>query len=251
MADDLTRPPENPQDQGVSLQELAAAFAQAMASQPQAAVPPEPVESAVSHAEAAAEAAETETLSINTPVAGPSVDGDDGPYQVSPTSILEAMLFVGDPSGGTLTAARAAELMRGVAAEEVPQLVEQLNRRYAANGCPYRIEREGLGYRMTLAPDFHGLRTTFYGRVREARLSQAALDILAIVAYRQPITSDDVTRARGTPSGPLLTQLVRRRLLRIERPEGKRQPVSYRTTERFLNLLGLRGLEDLPRSEEP
>ncbi len=101
---------------------------------------------------------------------------------------------------------------------------------------------------MSLRQAFASVRNRFYGKVREARLSQAAVDTLAIVAYRQPLTSDQVSQLRGTPSGHLLTQLVRRRLLAVERVEGTRQ-VLYRTSDRFLELFGLESLEDLPDSE--
>jgi len=70
------------------------------------------------------------------------------------------------------------------------------------------------------------------------------------VAYRQPIVAEDVNRLRGIPSGHLLAQLVRRQLLRIERPQRKPRPIHYRTTDRFLELFGLESLDDLPQSEE-
>ena len=115
---------------------------------------------------------------------------------------------------------------------------------------PYRIVGAGSGYRLSLLEAFDSVRDRFHGRVRQARLSQAAVDVLAIVAYRQPLTSDEISSLRGTPSGNLLRQLVRRRLLRIERSEGKRQPAEYFTTDRFLELFRLESLEDLPQAEE-
>ena len=180
---------------------------------------------------------------------GGGEEDDDG-CELGPRSILEAMLFVGNQQSEPLTAARAAELMRGVSPDEIADLVDELNRRYASNGCPYRITSEGPGYRLTLHPAFRAVRSKFYGRVREARLSQAALDVLAIVAYRQPITGDEVSKLRDSPSAHQLSQLVRRQLLRVERPPEKRRPVVYRTTGRFLELFGLRSLEDLPESED-
>lgn len=174
---------------------------------------------------------------------------DNDPCQLCPRSILEAMLFVGNQQNEPLTSARAAELMRGVTPEEIPDLVDELNQRYAARGAPYQIASEGVGYRLVLRRPFHEVRDKFYGRVREARLSQAAVDVLAIVAYRQPITSEEVNKIRGRPSNGVLSQLVRRQLLRIERP-GHRQPPSYHTTDRFLELFGLETIEDLPQAED-
>jgi segregation and condensation protein B len=170
---------------------------------------------------------------------------------VTPRSILEAMLFVGDRQNRPLSAAQAAEMMRGVEPGEIPALVDELNRRYAAAGCPYHVIHDDAGYRMSLRKPFFALRDRFYGRIREARLSQPAVDVLAIVAYRQPLTAEQVGTLRGKPSGHVLAQLVRRGLLRIERAAGSRRAAQYSTTTRFLRLFGLQTLADLPQSEDP
>jgi len=175
---------------------------------------------------------------------------DDDPCPISPQTILEALLFVGNRQSEPISSQRAAELMRGVEAREIPSLVHALNARYQADGCPYQIVAEGQGYRLVLRKAFHPLRNKFYGRVREARLSQAAIDVLAILGYRQPLTAEDVNRLRGISSNHILQQLVRRQLLRIERTEDKPRKTLYYTTDRFLALFGLGSLEDLPQSEE-
>jgi segregation and condensation protein B len=174
----------------------------------------------------------------------------DDRCQVSPLTILEAMLFVGNRTSEPLTPGRAAELMRGVAAGEVADLVDQLNSRYLAGGCPYQIVSEGAGYRMALRREFSAVRAKFFGRIREARLSQAAIDVLAIVAYRQPITAEAVSKLRGRPSGHLIAQLVRRRLLEVQRTADRPRNPQYRTSGRFLQLFGLTSLGDLPQSDE-
>ncbi len=94
------------------------------------------------------------------------------------------------------------------------------------------------------------MRDRVLGRSRQARLSQAAVETLAIVAYRQPISAEEVNRLRGVPSGGVLSHLVRRRLLCLERPAHAPRKAYYRTTERFLELFGLQSLADLPQSEE-
>ena len=86
-------------------------------------------------------------------------------------------------------------------------------------------------------------------KARQVRLSQAAIEVLSIVAYNQPISPEEIHRLRGVPSGSLLTQLVRRQLLLLER-STENKLVQYRTTERFLELFGLSSLADLPRSKE-
>ena len=240
-----------PDQDPVSLDELARAFAQVMGAPTgghteQEAQPP------------AAEAAPGPAGPQAPREPGAAVDGpqederlaDDDSGPLTPLGILEAMLFVGDRDNRPLTAARAAELMRGVEQGEVGAMIDQLNERYLRNGCPYYIAQDSDGCRITLRKPFHPLREQFYGRVRQARLSQAAIDVLAIVAYQQPLSAEQIAAVRGKGGGAVLSQLVHRGLLRIERPPGKRRSVQYFTTERFLQLFGLQTLANLPQSEE-
>src|SRR5262249_53368604 len=101
-----------------------------------------------------------------------------------------------------------------------------------------------------LRTEFNRMRDKFYGRVRETKLSPAAVEVLSIVAYNQPTTVADVNELRGATSGPVLASLVRKKLLRMERPEDRSQPPRYWTTDRFLRLYGLESVSALPRSEE-
>jgi segregation and condensation protein B len=175
---------------------------------------------------------------------------DDESLEVTPRSILEAMLFVGHADNQPLTARVIASFMRGVTPEEIDELVVELNSTYDDEGTPYYVVAEAGGYRMALRPSYHSIRDRFYGRIKEARLSQAAIDVLSIVAYRQPMTRDEVDELRGHPSGSLLSQLVRRRLLQLEPKSPDRPKPTYLTTERFLKLFALNDLADLPQSED-
>lgn len=179
--------------------------------------------------------------------AGPA---DESNCELGPRSILEALLFVGTPENQPLSSTQLAGLMRGVSVDEVDALIAELNAGYRAANCPYRIESVGEGYRMTLAEVWLPMREALFGRVRPARLSPAAIDVLSIVAYNQPATGEQVEKLRGTPSGAILGQLVRRQFLRIERNQDKPRVTHYHTTDRFLTLLGLESLEDLPKGLE-
>lgn len=179
-----------------------------------------------------------------------AAEDDDHVCPVTPRSILEAILFVGHPENEPLSSQQIASLMRGVRATEVDELVCELNQAYTAQGCPYYIESVAAGYRLTLRPAYASLRAKFYRKTRQAKLSQSAIDVLAIVAYHQPATRKQVNKLRGRPTGPILAQLVRRRLLRIERRDDTRHTAEYLTTDRFLDLFGLESLEDLPRGQE-
>jgi len=173
------------------------------------------------------------------------------PCKITHCNVLEAMLFVGRPDNQPLPREQLAGVMRDIQPAEIDQLVEQLNRRYDADGTPYRIVSRGAGYRLELRAIFEPVRNKFYGRTRQARLSRAAIDVLAIVAYRQPVTADTIKEIRGTASGAILSQLVRRQLIAISRPKEAPRVREYTTTDRFLRLFGLGDLEELPRCEDP
>jgi len=175
---------------------------------------------------------------------------DSSNCEVNPRTILEAMLFVGSPNNEPLSSRQVASLMRGVSPKEIDSLVRDLNLDYERRNCPYVISEEANGYRLTLRGEHDRLRDRFFGRTRMARLSQAAIEVLAAVAYHEPVTAEEVTKLRGTASGHVLAQLVRRQLLRLERSEDKSRHKMYWTTDRFLELFGLSSLADLPRSSE-
>ena len=171
----------------------------------------------------------------------------------TPESIIEAALFVGHPENRSLSEERLASLMRDVTPEEVVETIDSLNESYREAEQGIRIIRDEQGYRMTIAPAVEKVRRSFLGKVREAKLSQAAIEVLALVAYQPGVTTQIVQDQRGRESGSLLNQLVRRRLLemRREKPkDGGRAVPHYYPTERFLQLFGLETLEDLPQVEE-
>src|SRR5579875_2775843 len=161
--------------------------------------------------------------------------------------IVEAMLFVG---GTPLTAERAAEAVRGLTSEQFREIIDGLNRDYRQQGRPYRIQVRERGYELALQPRFSCVLDRLYGSTREARLSPAALDTLALVAYRQPITKQEVETLRGSDSSSALRQLVRLGLIAVQRNQANQREVVYGTTPRFLSLFGLRNLDDLPRTQD-
>jgi segregation and condensation protein B len=218
-------------DEGLSLEALAAGFAEMLVSGQD---PYEP-----------ARLPEAD-LTGDAPAA---TVADPGP-EITPRSIVEAMLFVGHPQNEPLTSQQIAGLMRGVHPSEIDELVRDLNEQYARNNCPYTIEGRGAGYQLALRDEYAAVRERLAGRVREARLSQAAIEVLALVAYNESMSGEEVSRIRGRASGAILAQLVRRQLLKVERPEGKPRRAHYSTTRRFLHLFGLESLADLPRSQE-
>jgi segregation and condensation protein B len=237
----LTEFRDAPADEGVSLDSLSAAFAEMLGkgSDPYDDVPAP----ATAADDPVAELAE-QVPKLESP------EDRDAACEISPRTILEAMLFVGDPDDAPISAEWVAGLMRGVRPNEVDDLVAELNDQYRTQNRPYEIVSEGKGFRTVLRPEFQGLRDKFLGRDKAVRLSQAAVEVLSVVAYRGALTAEEVGKLRGRPSGAILTQLVRRQLLRLERAEGvPRKQAKFVPTKRFLDLFGLDSLDDLPRGQ--
>ncbi len=184
-----------------------------------------------------------ETTASSSSAAGPS--GAAPPRMVR---IVESLLFVG---GEPLTAERACAVIRGLTAAQFGQALETLNQDYRRQGRPYLIQGQEQGYILTLRPRFQRVLDRLQGPVREARLSPAAIDVLSLVAYRQPATKQEIESIRGAESGSLLRLLVRRGLIAVvQRGEAAQREVAYGTTARFLELFGLGSLEDLPQTQD-
>jgi segregation and condensation protein B len=163
-------------------------------------------------------------------------------------SVVEALLFIG---GGPLTVEQACAVVPKMTGADFLRSVDTLNRAYRIQGRPYFIRVSTDGCEMNLRPRFRPVVEKMSGAAREARLSGSALDVLSLVAYRQPLTKQDIDAMRGAESGGILRQLVRRGLLTVEQTEtdGKADSV-YRTTRRFVEFFQLRGLEDLPQTQD-
>ncbi len=180
---------------------------------------------------------------------GVGYEGADAAGSPPPVErLVEAMLFLGGPP---LTAARAAEAVRGLTTERLAEAVEGLNRAYRTQGRPYHVQARDQGYLLVLRPRFRRVVDRLYGSPREARLTPQALDVLALVAYRQPVTRPEVEALRGSDCGGPLRQLVRLGLVAVQRGgAGGSRDVAYSTTPRFLTLFRLRSLDDLPRTQD-
>jgi segregation and condensation protein B len=156
-----------------------------------------------------------------------------------PIRIVEALLFAG---GQPLTAERAGAVIRGVSPEHFRTLVDELNRTYRRQNRPYTIQASEQGYVLTLRPRYGAVIDRLSGGPREARLSKAAIEVLSLIAFRQPVTRADIDSQRGSDSGALIRQLVRLGLVAVLSDS------TYGTSQRFLELFGLQSLDDLPQT---
>jgi chromosome segregation and condensation protein ScpB len=164
----------------------------------------------------------------------------------SPIQILESLLFVG---GAALTAEHAADVIRGLSAEQFRDCIDTLNRVYRTQNRPYAVVPGPTGYILRVSRKYNAVKERLYGGPREARLNQPALDVLSLIAYRQPVGKVVIDGTRGVDSGPVLRQLVRLGL--IATTEGNAKDGPYATTSRFLEVFRLRELDDLPQLGEP
>ncbi len=167
----------------------------------------------------------------------------------SPEQLVEAMLFVG---GHPLAPAVACAAVRGLTPERFRVAVDALNRRYRDQWRPYTIEARDEGFVLVVRPAYRNLRERLFGGPRETRLNQTAVDVLSVVAYRQPVGKAEVDAIRGTDSGATLRQLVRLGLIAVQhRADATAREVRYGTTPRFLDVFGLGSLDELPRLGNP
>jgi segregation and condensation protein B len=193
---------------------------------------------------------------VSQPTAGPSdlseshpnVANEEAP--VGAEQVIEALLFVG---GKPLTIKAIGAVLRGeFEASFIETAIEQLRDRYAAQNRPYEIRLTDGGYCLALRSDFEPERNRVYGfGPRQVRLSQDTLEVLSLVAYRQPVSRRTIEEIGKRGAGSHLRQLLQRELVVLDRGEGSGDAeVTYRTSPRFLQLFGLRRLEELPQIED-
>jgi len=162
-------------------------------------------------------------------------------------SVVEAVLFASDEP---LSEARLADIVE-TGVRQIRQHIKSLNDKYQANNNAFKIEQIAGGYQMlTLSPYNHWLKRLL--RVRsDSKLSPAALETLAIIAYKQPVIRADIEAIRGVAAGEIIRALCYKGLVKIVgRAEVLGRPMLYGTTRKFLEIFGLNSLKDLPKIEE-
>lgn len=168
-------------------------------------------------------------------------------FEPTVESVLEAVLFASDEP---LTITRLCDIIE-ISAKQVREHVENLNAKYQAAASAFRIEQIAGGFQMlTLPPYNHWLKKLLRAR-DDSKLSTAALETLAIIAYKQPIIRADIEAVRGVSSGEVIRSLMYKGLVKIVgRAEVLGRPMLYGTTKKFLGVFGLNALKDLPKIEE-
>ncbi len=174
-------------------------------------------------------------------------DSDESDNEMTLESVIEAVLFASDES---LTTARLANITESTT-KQVREHIKNLNKKYKANNSAFRIEQIAGGFQMlTLSRYNHWLKKLLRAR-SETKLSPAAMETLAIIAYKQPVIRADIEAIRGVAVGEVIRSLSYKGLVKIVgRAEILGRPMLYGTTKKFLEVFGLNTLKDLPKIEE-
>jgi segregation and condensation protein B len=160
--------------------------------------------------------------------------------------ILEALLFA---AREPLTSEQLCQVIRGLTPTQLDDSIRSINLQYRRQGRPYVIASQTTGYRLILRLPYRLHLESLYGGVKEARFSQVAIESLAIIAYRQPITQTQLEAILGQEAGSPLRQLIRRGMIQVHGADEKKQ-ACYITTARFLEYFSLNKIEDLPLADD-
>jgi len=173
----------------------------------------------------------------------------DGIRRVSPREVIEAAVFVGGDVA--LTARKLASLIgQDVDNRVAVSLVDSLNQSYSRENRPYEIRLHEGGYRLELREEFGDVSTRTFGLgPRDVKLSPDVLEILAFVAWNQPVEKETVESVDRPNAMSLLRQLLRLQLIELQRTGNKRGDVSYVTSAKFLKLFGLKSIAELPTAD--
>ncbi len=169
-------------------------------------------------------------------------------HELSP--LVEALLFAADAPLTPQALARAVD-EDGVTASEIRKVLDALGENYDLQPRGFQLVRLGNGYQVVTRDRYAPWVESMVSGKRRTRLSRAALETAAVIAYKQPINRLDIERIRGVDVGGVLHTLMERNLVTIKgRDPGPGRPLLYGTTQEFLDYFGLGRLGDLPRLDE-
>lgn len=182
---------------------------------------------------------------------GQSGDVADGQTQVETLDtkrILEAVLF---SSPRPLMLSELKKVLKSLKPTEIKDLIDELSREYDQNGNSFRIREIAGGYEVSTRPEFAMWIRKLEDQKKAKSASKSALESLAILAYKQPVTKQEIEILRGVDVSGVIASLTEKGLVRISgRKEVPGRPFLYSTTEKFLDHFGLKSLEDLPQIQE-
>jgi len=194
--------------------------------------------------------------SVSVPEEASASDPKVTPPPIDLTEIIapiEAMLVSSDRplKVAAISDAMGVYLDRAISDEQIAQAIDALNAQYSEQGRAFTIEHISGGYRMMTLPEHASVIAAMHRSRATTRLSKPALETLAIIAYRQPITRAELESIRGVACGEVVRTLMERRMVKITgRAEELGRPMLYGTTRQFLDTFGLASVKDLPKPED-
>ena len=160
---------------------------------------------------------------------------------------VEALLFASERSLSETKMKTILGIEEDGATKQIKEAIDALNTSYEDGSRAFRIERIAGGYRVMTREELAPLVSRLHAERQQQKLSQAALETLSILAYRQPVMRAEIEVIRGVAAGDVLRGLMERRLVKIVgRAEELGRPMLYGTTKEFLSVFGLANLKDLP-----
>jgi len=160
---------------------------------------------------------------------------------------VEALLFASERSLSETKMKTILGIEDDGATKQIKEAIDALNTAYDDGSRAFRIERIAGGYRVMMREELAPLVSRLHAERQQQKLSQAALETLSILAYRQPVMRAEIEVIRGVAAGDVLRGLMERRLVKIVgRAEELGRPMLYGTTKEFLSIFGLANLKDLP-----
>ena len=169
----------------------------------------------------------------------------------APKPLSTAELLAAVQAAGASSETEAAQALSSSTREEVLQATEQLGAEYDRDGRAFRLVEQANGWSLLTRPEFAPWVRSLYPEAKPARLSGPALETLAIIAYRQPVTRADIEAVRGVAVDGVMQVLLDRALVRITgRAEVPGRPLLYATTDYFLEHFGLKSTQELPNAAE-
>lgn len=170
------------------------------------------------------------------------------PSDDSTKSIVEALLFSADEP---LPLGKMSQMLPEIHGKTIRKAVEDLRVEYDEQRRGFSIEEIAGGYQMFTRSEYAKWVRRLRRAQAESKLSQAALETLAVIAYKQPTIRSAVEAVRGVACGPIIRTLLDKKLIRITgRDTSLGRPILYGTTEDFLKHFGLRAIEDLPNPDD-
>ena len=162
--------------------------------------------------------------------------------------IVEALLFaVNEP----IPLRKICEIVDGADVKVIKEIIQQLREEYDNQDRAFQVEEIANGFQLLSRPEYHEWISKIRKKSGEAKLSQSALETLAIIAYKQPIIRAEIESIRGVQSGQMIRTLIEKGLVKIAgRDEALGRPLLYGTTKEFLDHFGLKSIKGLPKVEE-